>query len=77
VFLSEWNEAIREIARAFNVKVIEIAECGMKYHNMDTYMGDFTDKGDYVQGLHPNAAGHSLMANEVIRTLDPAVRTRY
>lgn len=75
VLLYTWNEAIRELAKLFGVKVLEFAQSGMTYQNMDTYTGDWVS--GTLRGLHPNAAGHSLLANQAIRQLDNAVRTRY
>lgn len=75
VLLYTWNEAIRELAKLFGVKVLELAQCGMTYQNMDTYTGDWNSSTS--AGLHPNAAGHSLIANQCIRQMDDAVRTRY
>lgn len=71
--LATWNGAIRELADLFGVKVLEHAKCGLTYQNMDLYMGDHS-AGD---GLHPNAAGHSLIANNAIRQMDSLVRKRY
>ncbi len=68
VKLEKYRDIVREIAELFGVKVIELAQCGIKTQNASLYLPD---------DLHPNAAGHSLMANEIIRTLDPAVRVRY
>lgn len=71
--LDEWNEAIRDLAALFGVKVLEHAKCGLTYQNMNVYMGDYSAG----EGLHPNAAGHSLIANNDIRQMDPSVRQRY
>lgn len=71
--LDAWNEAIRDLAALFGVKVLEHAKCGLTYQNMDLYMGDYSAG----EGLHPNAAGHSLLANNAIRQMDPGVRKRY
>ena len=71
--LAIWNQAIRELADIFGVNVLEYAKCGLTYQNMNLYMGDYS-AGD---GLHPNAAGHSFLANQAIRQLDPFVRKRF
>ena len=73
VTLDAWNDAIRDLAALFGVKVLEHAKCGLTYQNMDVYMGDYAAG----EGLHPNAAGHSLIANNDIRQMDPSVGTRY
>lgn len=73
VTLDAWNGAIRELAALFGVKVLDAAKCGLTYQNLNLYMGDYAAG----EGLHPNAAGHSLIANNAIRQMDPSVKTRY
>lgn len=65
VLLNDFNNAIRELADLFGVKILEHAKCGMNYHNMSEYMGDYSEGA----GLHPNADGHSLMAINDIRQM--------
>lgn len=79
-YLNDYNSAIRELADVFGARVIEFAKCGMNFQNLSTYMCDYALGSDGITiatAIHPNEAGHSLMANEVIRSLDPGVRTRY
>ena len=45
----------------FGAKVININSCGISVYNLSTYAGEHQ--------LHPNAAGHVLMAKEVISEL--------
>lgn len=68
-----WNDAIRDLADLFGVKVLEHAKCGLTHQNLAQYMGDYASG----KALHPNAAGHSLIANNAIRQMDPVVRKRY
>ena len=68
VALGEFNKAIRELADAFGVKVLEHNKCGLTYQNMPVFNPD---------NLHPNKFGHSLVANNDIRQMDNAVSTRY
>lgn len=75
VLLDDFNKAIRNLANVFGAKVLEHATCGLTYQNMDIYMGDW--EGATGQGLHPNAEGHSLIANNDIRQMDAFVRTRF
>jgi len=75
VLLAAWNKAIRDIANLFGVKVLEHAKCGLTYQNMNLYMGDWGSSSS--QGLHPNADGHSLIANNDIWQMDASVNTRY
>lgn len=73
--VTKWNRAIKELCDLFGAKVIDHNSCGITYFNMPTYMGDYDSAtGD---GLHPNANGHSLIANETIRTMDNGIRIRY
>lgn len=69
----EWNEAIVKLARAFGADILKHDCCGLTYYNMATYMGDYSSG----QGLHPNALGHSLIANKTIEQLDNTVRIRF
>lgn len=71
--LIEWNEAIKKIAHAFGAEVLNHDECGLTYYNMSTYMGDYSSGSS----LHPNANGHSLIANKTIQQMDNAIRKRY
>lgn len=68
VALAEFNKAIKELADAFGVKVLDHNKCGLTYQNMPTYNPD---------NLHPNKDGHSLIANNDIRQMDNAVSKRY
>lgn len=73
--LKDFNDAIVELADAFGVKVLDHNKAGMTYQNMDTYTVDWDSSTS--KGLHPNDAGHSLIANNDIRQMDNVVRTRY
>ena len=68
VALAQFNKAIRELADAFGVKVLDHNKCGLTYQNMPTFNPD---------NLHPNKYGHSLIANNDINQLDNAIRKRY
>jgi lysophospholipase L1-like esterase len=74
--IAEWNERIRKIARALGAKILDDAMCGMTYQNIGVYTSDqpYEQTGN---GLHPNAAGMSLIANNCIRTMDASTRIRY
>lgn len=75
VLLNDFNEAIRNLAKVFGAKILEHAQCGLTYQNMNLYMGDWNTSAS--SGLHPNASGHSLIANNDIRQLDASCITRY
>ena len=67
IYLTEYNDAIRELCNAFNVDIIELARCGLTNYNAETYMADYaTDTGLF---LHPNSAGHGRIAEKVIQTI--------
>lgn len=73
--LTSWNNAIKQLASAFGAKIIDHEVCGITYYNLKTYMGDWAEATG--AGLHPNAAGHSLIANQTIHDIDNAVRARF
>lgn len=75
VSLVQYNERIKRLALTFGAKVLDFAQCGLTYRNLSTYMGDYASGTG--KGLHPNAEGMSLMANQAIRQFDPYCRTRY
>ena len=52
-----FNKAIRELADAFGLRVLEHGKCGLTYRNMSVYNPD---------NLYPNAEGHSVIANNDI-----------
>ncbi len=61
----EYNTAIKELADAFSVNVIELDKCGITWQNLATFTDD---------KLHPNTDGHLKIASKVVRTLDPSVQ---
>ena len=73
--LADFNERIRRLALSFGVRVLDFAQSGLTYRNLDLYMGDWADATG--KGLHPNAAGMSVLANQAIRQMDPFCRMRY
>lgn len=75
VLLDDFNKAIRNLAQVFGAKILEHAQCGLTYQNMSTYMGDWVSSSS--NGLHPNANGHSLIANNDIRQMDASCTVRY
>lgn len=75
VLLDDFNKAIRELSQVFGAKILEHAQCGLTYQNMSIYMGDWASGSG--QGLHPNADGHSLIANNDIWQLDASCEKRY
>lgn len=62
VSTQEWNENIIELAHAFGADVIDVHSCGINFSNIHNYYAVDT-------GLHPNDAGHTLIANRVISVL--------
>ena len=73
--LIEWNQAIIKLAEAFGARILNHAVCGITHYNLDVYTGDY-DSGT-GKGLHPNASGMSLIANQTIHEMDNSIRTRY
>ena len=67
IYLFEYNEAIRDIAKAMGAALIETASCGITNRNGSVYMGDYKEADNTF--LHPNAAGHELIADAVIKAL--------
>lgn len=61
ITIPAYNEEIRKVARMFGAKIVNIDSCGISIYNLNVYAGD--------RQLHPNAAGHELMAQEVLREL--------
>lgn len=66
--INDYNNTIKNLADIFNVEVLDIAKSGLTYQNMSVYNPN---------KLHPNKAGHSLIANYIINRLDNAVSKRY
>lgn len=61
VSLNAYNNKIKEIANIFGCNVIDLFACGLNFVNIASYAVDST--------LHPNANGHTLMANKIIAEL--------
>lgn len=61
IALKRFNDAIIELADAFNVRILDHAKSGLTYQNMSVYDPD---------KLHPNKLGHTLIANYDKRHLD-------
>lgn len=70
--IKEFNTVIKDMSDLFGVGLIDLNKCGITYQNLSLYAGDYN--ASTKQGLHPNAAGHSLIARQVIKTLDPVCR---
>lgn len=66
--IDEYNDAIREIADAMSVEVIDTYKCGITFFNLGIYMGD--------DSYHPNSAGHALLADQVTGKIDAGVALR-
>ena len=75
VLLSDYNVAIKDLANLFGVNILDLSKCGLTYQNMDVFMGDYSAENN--TGLHPNLAGHSLIANYAISKIDPSNTERY
>ena len=58
--LSKFNDAIRELANAFGVEIIELSKCGITFHNRKKYLTD---------ELHPLQIGMDLITRKVVNTI--------
>lgn len=58
--LHKWNTRIKTICGALGVPLIDLHCCGINYANLETYT---------VDRLHPNSAGHELMAKYIMDSL--------
>ena len=56
--IPEWNDAIKEIAKAFGCGVVDFATCAINH-----YSNTLQDR------CHPNIKGHKLMAERLIKDL--------
>lgn len=56
--IPEWNDAIKEIAKAFGCGVVDFATCAI-----NSYSSTLEDR------CHPNIKGHKLMAERLIKDL--------
>jgi lysophospholipase L1-like esterase len=61
VTVEEWNSAMMEISKSFDCYIIDVNDCGITYDNLFKYVVD--------NGLHPNAAGMTLIANKVLKNI--------
>ena len=75
VLLDDFNKAIRNLSQVFGAKILDFAQSGLTYENMNIYMGDWASGSG--QGLHPNAKGHSVLANAAIWQIDASCEKRY
>lgn len=66
-FIVHYNWVIMRLAELTGCEVIRLDECGFNLHNGASYMWDYNETtGDF---LHPNARGHSMIANKVIQSM--------
>lgn len=75
VLLDDFNKAIRNLSQVFGARILDFAQSGLTYENMNIYMGDWASGTG--QGLHPNAQGHSVLANAAIWQIDASCEKRY
>lgn len=67
VYLSEYNQIIRNAVLAKGVKLADFADCGITYNTLSRYMGDWEDSTQ--RALHPNAEGMALIAEQAITNM--------
>lgn len=74
-----YNAAIRKVATEKNLALVDIYSLMLtsqpdRVYNSSTYSLDYKRRGVFsLDGLHPNAFGQSIIANEMIR----AIRAKY
>ena len=61
VTVEEWNRNIKDIAKALGCFTIDLQDSGIDYDNISRFSVD--------NGLHPNNAGMSIIANKVAQDL--------
>jgi len=59
--VKDYNDVIKKMASIFGCDVIDTYACGISRYNIGSYSVD--------GGLHPNAAGHKLVADKIITEL--------
>ena len=62
IYLTEYNQALREVATAFGCRVVELAASGLNALNVPTYMGGSSSIGS---GKHPNKLGMELIFQQI------------
>ena len=75
VLLKAFNDAIRDIAHLFGIKVVDWYASGISYQNLNLFTQDWSSASGY--GMHANKWGHSLMANALIEVLDPSSKIKF
>ena len=60
VSLSQYNIAIRELAHAFGLNIIEMSKCGITFQNRKTFLFD---------ELHPNVEGMKKLCDKAEKTI--------
>ena len=61
ISVEEWNKNIKEISSSFGCYTIDLQDAGIDYHNVPLLTVD--------NGLHPNDAGMSLIADKVSKEI--------
>lgn len=60
VSLTQFNDAIRELANAFGLDIIEMSKCGITFQNRKTFLFD---------ELHPNVEGMKKLCDKAEKTI--------
>lgn len=58
--LTQYNDAIRELAHAFGLDIIEMSKCGITFQNRKTFLFD---------ELHPNVEGMKKLCDKAEKTI--------
>lgn len=67
VTVEEWNQNIKDVSKSLGCYTIDLQDSGINYHNISRFSVD--------NGLHPNDAGMSIIANKVVEELRRVLET--
>lgn len=74
---TDFDSAIKQIAQALNITVIDFNSCGIDMKNLPWYCGDdatneddIPNEGPYGRGWHSNADGHMKLYKAVAKEFD-------
>lgn len=68
ISVEEWNENIKDVSEILGCHTIDLKDSGINYNNVTSYTVD--------DGLHPNNAGMTLIANLVAKEIKSLLYTQ-
>ncbi len=63
--LEAYNQIMKDLSQKFDIPLVDCEEIFCRGTNVDLFIGD---------GIHPNADGHALIAEELFRTIDGMIK---